>query len=122
MIVAGFGFRGAATPSSLQNAYDKARGGHRVAAISSVEDKAASAVFHAFASATGLRLIAVPGALLEAQVPLTTSDASQSARATGSVAEVAALAAAGPDARLIVTRVVSDDRMATCALAEGPAA
>ena len=34
-------------------------------------------------------------------------------------AEAAALAAAGPGARLLGPRVVSADRMATCALAEG---
>jgi cobalt-precorrin 5A hydrolase len=38
---------------------------------------------------------------------------------TGSIAEAAALAAAGPRARLIATRVVSRDRTATAAIAEG---
>ena len=38
---------------------------------------------------------------------------------TGSVAEAAALAAAGPRARLITTRTVSQDRTATAAIAEG---
>jgi cobalt-precorrin 5A hydrolase len=38
---------------------------------------------------------------------------------TGSVAEAAALAAAGRRARLISTRAVSQDRMATAAIAEG---
>jgi cobalt-precorrin 5A hydrolase len=41
---------------------------------------------------------------------------------TGSVAEAAALAAAGPRARLIATRVVSQDRTATAAIAEGDGA
>jgi len=36
-----------------------------------------------------------------------------------SVAEAAALAAAGPGARLVGTRVISDDRLATAAIAEG---
>lgn len=38
---------------------------------------------------------------------------------TGSVAEAAALVAAGPRARLIATRAVSRDRTATAAIAEG---
>ncbi len=41
---------------------------------------------------------------------------------TGSVAEAAALAAAGPGARLIATRAVSQDRTATAAIAEGDGA
>jgi cobalt-precorrin 5A hydrolase len=50
----------------------------------------------------------------------TQSAASLAAHGTGSVAEAAALAAAGPDARLIARRIVSPDRLATCALAESP--
>ncbi|MHA6346914.1 cobalamin biosynthesis protein, partial [Roseivivax sp. CAU 1761] len=38
---------------------------------------------------------------------------------TGSVAEAAALAAAGPGARLLGPRAVSPDGCATCALAQG---
>ncbi|NNK15876.1 MAG: precorrin methylase, partial [Sulfitobacter sp.] len=36
----------------------------------------------------------------------------------GSLAEAAALAAAGPNARLVAARVVSGDGMATAAIAE----
>ena len=31
-----------------------------------------------------------------------------------------ALVAAGPGARIVVTRTISSDRMATCAIAQGP--
>jgi cobalt-precorrin 5A hydrolase len=44
------------------------------------------------------------------------------ARGVGSVAEAVALAAAGPGARIVVARVISSDRMATCAIAQGPEA
>jgi cobalt-precorrin 5A hydrolase len=47
----------------------------------------------------------------------TQSPASQAAAGVGSVAEAAALAAAGPGARLALTRISSAH--ATCALAEG---
>jgi cobalt-precorrin 5A hydrolase len=53
---------------------------------------------------------------------VTQSGASHRARRTGSVAEAAALVAAGPGATLLGARAVSGDRMATCALAEGPGA
>jgi cobalt-precorrin 5A hydrolase len=38
-------------------------------------------------------------------------------RGTGSVAEACALVAAGPEGRLIAALHISEDRMATCALA-----
>ncbi|ENO84722.1 hypothetical protein C666_16775, partial [Thauera linaloolentis 47Lol = DSM 12138] len=41
------------------------------------------------------------------------------ARGCGSVAEAAALAAAGQGARLLAIRHISPDRSATCAIAQG---
>ena len=60
-------------------------------------------------------------AALTAQATSTQSPASRASRGTGSVAEAAALAAAGPGARLLSPRVISADGRATCALAEGAA-
>ena len=39
-------------------------------------------------------------------------------KAFGSLAEAAALAAAGPGATLVVNRIISSDGMATCAIAQ----
>jgi len=50
---------------------------------------------------------------------LTKSEFVKARFGTGSVAEAAALAAAGRHARLISTRTVSQDRTATAAIAEG---
>ncbi len=58
-----------------------------------------------------------PGALA-AQPVLTRSERVAERFGTGSVAEAAALAAAGPGARLVAPRVVSTDGMATAAIAE----
>ncbi|MEM1429934.1 MAG: cobalamin biosynthesis protein, partial [Pseudomonadota bacterium] len=69
----------------------------------------------------GMGLIAVPEAELRRQVTATQSGASRGSYGTGSVAEAAALAAAGPGARLLAPRSVSDDRLATCALAKSRA-
>lgn len=119
MIVAGFGFREGATGASLQNAYARAASGESVRLIATVEDKASSAAFRAFADEVGLPAVAIAPADLEAQETATCSAASQSARGVGSVAEAAALAAAGPGAELIAPRIISEDGMATCALAIG---
>ena len=121
MIVAGFGFRASATRASLAEAYGLAGG--RAVVFATVADKIGEEI-EDFATQHGLPLVGVPAKELAAQVTLTRSQASEAARQTGSVAEAAALAAAGPGATLLAPRVVSADRMATCALAqtsaEGP--
>ncbi len=120
MIVAGFGFRGAARVESLADAYARACGqaGRGAQAMAAPQDKAGGALA-ALARAEGLPVIAVSPNELTAQETITQSQAAQAARGVGSVAEAAALAAAGHGARLIGPRALSADRMATCALAEG---
>lgn len=122
MIVAGFGFRKAATSESLADALRQAqgvRGEQRVTAFATAADKARAPVFVALAERHVVRLLAIDATALARQETATHSDASLAARGTGSLAEAAALAGAGQDARLIVARVVSGDGMATCALAKG---
>jgi len=117
VIVAGFGFRASATTASLRDAYDRAGG--QAAALATAEDKAHTPVFAELSAELGLPILAIPPDSLSAQTTTTQSAASIAARATGSVAEAAALAGAEPGARLITARVVSHDGLATCALAEG---
>lgn len=122
MIVAGFGFRAAATVDSLADALARTGARDRVAALATPRDKARTVVFTGFAQGLSLPVHPVDGATLARQDTATRSDASLAARGTGSVAEAAALAAAGPGARLVAKRVISGDGMATCALAEGDGA
>ncbi|MFZ5964807.1 cobalamin biosynthesis protein [Thalassococcus sp. BH17M4-6] len=119
MIVAGFGFRAAASAASLRNAYDLACGAHRPQCLATAADKAQSPAFVALSRALGLPIRAVPPQRLAQQGTATRSATSMAARGTGSVAEAAALAAAGAGATLLQPRRISTDRMATCALAEG---
>lgn len=119
MIVAGFGFRGAATAESLRDAFRAASSGRPVAALATAADKARAPAFEMLAARLSLPIQALAPEALVDQETATRSPASQTARSTGSLAEAAALAAAGPGARLIAPRVVSKDRLATCALAEG---
>lgn len=119
MIVAGFGFRGTAGVDSLRDALAHTAAPELPVLLATATDKAATAVFRSFARDMDLPIRAVAPADLACQTTATTSAVSQIARGTGSVAEAAALAAAGPGARLLGPRVVSSDRMATCALAEG---
>ena len=125
MIVAGFGFRAGATLSALQEALASAQHGQpQVTLLATPDDK--TILVERLAGMLNLPLVSIaPDAVRAVQTP-TQSLASINARQTGSVAEACALAAAGPGARLLATRHISPDRMATCALARsgtrGPAA
>ena len=118
MIVAGFGFRQGAPLASLQAAFALAKMGHGpVTLLATADDKIDG--LRSMGDALGLPVIAVtPETLATMQTP-TRSPASLAAYGTGSVAEASALAAAGPEARLLTSRHISPDRMATCAIAQG---
>lgn len=118
MIAAGFGFRAGAGSDSLADALARARG-PAPDVLATASDKAATPAFRAFAAACGLPAQGIGAAALAAAETRTQSPASLAARGTGSLAEAAALAAAGRRARLLGPRAVSGDGMATCALAEG---
>jgi len=118
VIVAGFGYRAAAQVASLRAALALA-GTDRptIDALAAPHDKLP--VLLALADALGLPVIAVAPDALRVASTHTRSPASLAARGVGSVADVAALAAAGEGSRLLSPRHVSPDRKATCAIAEG---
>lgn len=118
MSVAGFGFRQSATLDSLRSAL-AAVDAMGVTALATPTDKAQHPAFHALATALSLPVIAVDATAMQAVKTHTRSAKVQQKRGTGSVAEACALVAAGPEAQLLHTRVVSDDRLATCAVATG---
>ena len=118
MIVAGFGFRAGASPDMLRIAFDLARRGlPPVTHLAAPQDKVAALA--PLAAALGLPLSGVSPTALAAVETRTHSPASLKARGVGSVAEACALAAAGVQGRLLRTRHISPDRMATCAIAQG---
>ncbi len=122
MIVAGFGCRARATPASLGAALAAAlaaTGRDRPDALAIPADRAA--LLEPLAARLGVPLIPVAADVLAGVVTPTNSLASLIARGTGSVAEAAALVAAGPGARLIVSRRIDPDRLATCAIARSSA-
>lgn len=117
MIVAGIGFRKSADIDALRDAFVRA-GGHRATAIATAKDKSEAAVLQALAAETRLPICAVEVSVLAGQAVQTRSARVTALYGTGSLAEAAALAAAGPGAKLIVARVTSADGTATAALAE----
>ena len=119
MKVAGLGFRRDASVASLRDALDAAGGSDGLAAIATVSDKADAAALKALAQELGLPVRGIsPGILAEIQTA-TQSEIIKARFGTGSVAQAAAIAAAGRGARLISVRAASQDRMAVAAIAEG---
>lgn len=116
MIVAGFGFRTKASRASLENAL----GQHEVTPDALATLDAKLNTLQPVADARGLPLIAVSPEAAKTQTTHTQSRRSTSEKGIASVAEATALAAAGPGATLIGARTISEDRMATCAIAKGP--
>ncbi|MDO8881345.1 MAG: cobalamin biosynthesis protein [Pseudotabrizicola sp.] len=114
MRVAGIGYRDGAPPEALHEvlALAEAAGG-RVDALATLAEKVAGV--KALAEARGLPVLAV--AVAGVQTP-TQSPRILAMHGTGSVAEAAALVAAGPGAGLVVARITARGGMATCAIAE----
>jgi len=120
-LVAGIGCRHGASMESIAQALDHAlraagRGRGDVTMLASIAQKRDEPGLAAMAERLGVALHFCEDA--SAETTLTDSAASRAATGLGSVAEAAALAAAGPGARLLAPRSASD--AATCALAEAP--
>lgn len=119
MIVAGFGFRGAATADSLRSALWLAGGALPLDRLAAPADKAEEAGLVELAAILRLPVTAVGAAAISRVRTPTRSRRVLALRGTGSVAEAVALVAAGDGARLLSRRHVSEDRLATCAIAVG---
>jgi cobalt-precorrin 5A hydrolase len=119
MRVAGFGFRRDVTLAALHEALLAAGGREGLVALATVSDKADTGALKLLAQECGVPIRAIPVEALAGIATSTQSEFVKDKFGTGSVAEAAALAAVGRRARLISTRVVSQDRTATAAIAEG---
>ncbi len=119
MKIAGMGFREAAGIDSLRSALMAAGGTDGIVALATATEKADAQALIALAAELRLPIRAIAPVALAAVETQTWSDRVASRFGTGSLAEAAALAAAGPAARLLAPRAVSADGMATAAIAEG---
>jgi cobalt-precorrin 5A hydrolase len=117
MIVAGFGFRAGASDESLRDALARAAKDHVPQVLATAHDKVDG--LRTIATALNLPVAAVNETDLARQATLTQSETVNATRNTGSVAEAAALTVAGSGAQLVARRHISQDRMATCAIAIG---
>lgn len=116
MRVAGIGLRQGASLDSLRAVLAQAEDqAGPVARLAAPADKADHPALRALATARGLPLcgVAVAGVATPSQSPRV-----QARYGTGSVAEAAALAAAGPGGVIRLARIVAPDDTATCAIAE----
>jgi len=124
VIVAGVGCRKAISAAQVESAIEAALlrnrlAGRRISLIAVPAVKGTEAGIVAAAAARGVLLVLIAQDALEAADArtLTRSVRSMDALNVHSVAEAAALAAAGPNARLLAPRVAVGP--VTCALAEG---
>ena len=117
MRVAGLGFRALADVASLRDALRLAGGTTGLTALATAEDKANIPALIRLAAELGLPVIAVRLATLSSQAA-TPSAHGPRRYGAHSLAEAAALAAAGPGARLVTARAVSTDKLATAAIVE----
>lgn len=117
MKVAGMGFRSGASAAALAEALALAGGAQGLTALATVQEKVAG--LQAFADGLGLPVIGLPREALTGMTTPTQSARVKARFGTGSLAEAAALAAAGPGARLRAKRSQSADGAATAAIAEG---
>lgn len=121
MRVMGIGFRAAADLASLQDAMRLAlesAGPAKIDALVTEAAKSREKVFQEFAGLMGIPGLGVTQADLQQMITPTQSQRIQDKFGTGSLAEAAALVAAGPNARLVAPRVVSGDAKATAAIAQ----
>jgi cobalt-precorrin 5A hydrolase len=121
MRVMGIGFRAAADLASLQDAMRlalEASGGQKIDALVTEAAKSRETVFRELAQLMNLPGLGITKSDLEQMITPTQSQRIQDRFGTGSLAEAAALAAAGPNARLLAQRVISGDGKSTAAIAE----
>jgi len=120
MIVAGFGFSTRARDDSLRDALRRACASAGISgpeALATAQDK--TAALDALSQSLGGPVHPDWQETLSTQATQTRSARVAAERATGSVAEAAALAAAGAGARLLTPRMHAQDRLASCAIAKG---
>ena len=123
MIFVGLGFRQAVTIKSFENVihqvYHLTELPGPIKALATLDTKALDPALQEFAAAKKITLISVSLENLKLQITPTQSPAAQAAYGLGSIAEAAALSAAGDGSYLIFKRLISNDKMATCAFAKG---
>jgi cobalt-precorrin 5A hydrolase len=123
MIFIGLGFRKAVTIKSFENlihqVYHLTELPGPIKALATLDTKALDPALQEFATAQRITLIPVSLENLKRQITPTKSPVAQAAYGLGSIAEAAALSAAGDGSSLIFKRLISFDKMAICALAKG---
>ncbi|ASJ71889.1 cobalamin biosynthesis protein [Granulosicoccus antarcticus] len=118
MRVAGLGFRRQVSLASLLEVMSRVQFEHgKPDALATSVSKSDAGPLQLLALTLGLPLLSIEPEQLARQETHTQSARQQGLFGTGSLAEAAALAAAGPEACLLLTRIVSADGMATAALA-----
>ena len=117
MNVLGLGFRASATLDSFKTGVSGTNFLDKIDLIAVPHDKIKNPMLIRFASFKGLDLMPISEESMSLQTTDTISQYSKLYKSVGSVAEAVALAGAGKNSILIVTRVISEDRLVSAAVA-----
>ena len=116
IMIAGFGFRHTATSSSFASLLATTGYGDKIDKIAVPADKASHPEFLRFCADTGVEIISIEQHQIAQIHTPSQSESSRQYRDTGSVCEAVALCAAGADSVIICRKIISDDRLASCAI------
>jgi cobalt-precorrin 5A hydrolase len=122
--IVGVGCRAEATQSALGEAIEMAMiaSAGPLDAIATTTEKADTAMVKAVAKQFNLSIIAIDPVDLFGKVTPTQSPRILARFGTGSLAEAVAMAGCEPNAKLLCSRQISSDGMATAAIAQGDSA
>ena len=114
--VAGFGFRQSATIHSFEALLKLIDLADIITQIAVLADKAHHPEFRRFCTKNGFQPIMIDQHQIAAMHTPSQTHASRFYRDTGSVCEAVALCAGGIDSVIIRPKIISDDRLASCAI------
>ena len=117
-MIAGFGFQNSVTEKSFNDLKSKFMLRYNISFVATTSEKSKTKAFVDFARKNNFKIICVSHKDLIGIETITHSDKSKRYKDTDCFCEAVALIAAGGNAKIIQTREISDDRLATIAIAE----
>ena len=117
-MIAGFGFQKSVTERSFNDLKNKFMLKYNVSLVATTSEKSKTKAFVDFARKNNFKIISVSQKDLIGVRTITQSDKSKKYKDIDCFCEAVALIAAGENAKIIQKREISDDRLATIAIAE----
>tara|TARA_B100001250_G_scaffold398652_1_gene407156 strand:+ start:2585 stop:2959 length:375 start_codon:yes stop_codon:yes gene_type:complete len=117
-MIAGFGFQTSVKESSFNDLSEKFMKKYNVSLIATTIEKSQTQAFIDFAKRNNFKIVPVNNKDLQKIATLTKSNASKKYKDTDCFCEAVALVAAGENSKIIHPQEISNDRLATIAIAQ----